>query len=54
MARQGGRGQIMRALKATVRNADFILRVIKIHCNVQSKRVIQSDMVVVSFSRSVW
>ena len=54
MARQGGRGQIMRALKATLRNADFILRVIKIHWNVLSKRVIQSDMVVVSFSRSVW
>ena len=54
VAGQGGRGQIMTALEATLRNVDFVLRVVKIHWNVLSKRVTQSDMVVVSFSRSVW
>lgn len=52
VAGQGGRGQITRAFKAMLRDADFILRVVKIHWNVLSKRVIQSDTVVVSFSRS--
>lgn len=51
--RQGGRAWITRALKATLRDVDFILRAGKIHWNSLSTRVTQSDMMVVSMSSSV-
>lgn len=51
--RQGGRAWITRALKATLRGVDFILRVGKIHWNILSTRVTQSDVMVVSMSSSV-